>query len=134
MDFRRYNRRIYIVSEGDDLSEQKAIALEMSKEPCLKESVRLSHQLKLDCHCIKGTVLYLDNTSRKTSTPNSSYNTTLRIFLVDCMHLSSIIPPSCEESEMGRYFDTQWPRYLLRAVHYSLLEQGLFHDNNDLII
>ena len=48
------------------------------------------------------------------------------------MHLSSLTPPSCEESEMGRYFDTQWPRNLFRAVHYSILEQGLFHDNNDL--
>ena len=52
LDFRRYNRRIYIVSEGDDLSEQKAISLEMSKGPPQKESVRLSHQLQLDCHCI----------------------------------------------------------------------------------
>jgi len=38
LDFRRYNRRIYIVSEGDDLSEQKAMALEMSKGPPQKES------------------------------------------------------------------------------------------------
>ena len=133
MDFQRYNRRIYIVSEGDDLSEQKAIALEMSKEPPQKESVRLSHQLH-DHHCIEGTVLCFDNTSRQTSTPNSSHNTTLRISLIDSMHLSSLSPPSCEESEMGRYFDTQWPRNLFRAVHYSILEQGPFHDNNDLMI
>jgi len=38
LDFRRYNRRIYIVSEGDDLSEQKAITLEMSKGPPQKEN------------------------------------------------------------------------------------------------
>ena len=106
----------------------------MSKEPPQKENVRLSHQLQLDCHCIKGTVLYLDNTSRQTSTPNSSHNTALRIYLVDSMHLPSLAPPSCEESEMGRYFDTQWPRNLFRAVHYSILEQGLLHGNNDLMI
>ena len=80
------------------------------------------------------TVLYLDDTSRQTSTPNSSHNTTLRIFLVDSMHASSLTPPSCEESEMGRYFDTQWPRNLFRAMHYSVLEQGLFHVNNNLMI
>ena len=35
---------------------------------------------------------------------------------------------------MGRYSHTQWPRNLFRAVHYSILEQGLFHGNNDLMI
>jgi len=33
LDFRRYNCRIYIVSQGDKLSVQKAITFERSKEP-----------------------------------------------------------------------------------------------------
>ncbi|KAF8806388.1 glycosyltransferase family 1 protein [Phlegmacium glaucopus] len=37
LDFRRYNRRIYIVSQGDNLSRQKAITLERSKEPSPQE-------------------------------------------------------------------------------------------------
>lgn len=44
LDFRRYNRRIYIVSQGDNLSAEKAITLEMSKEHSpQKQSVRPSH-------------------------------------------------------------------------------------------
>lgn len=42
------------------------------------------------------------------------------------MYLSSLTPPSCEESEICRYSDAQWPWDLLRAVLYSLLEQVLW--------